>query len=70
MTVSARLVRFRWGDSVLELEGHRFGVGPARGGARTRYGSVTESRTRLPRDAERLDVLVHSLAGMLAELTP
>lgn len=59
-TLSARIVRFRWGDSVLEIN-RRPGTGlQVTGGSRTRLGRQDPER--------RAETLKHYLAGAVADL--
>lgn len=74
--VRARVVRFRWGDSVLEVEGRRR---PPEGGAwaaagtratdRAPGGGAVSNRARVPRHGMGSETAVHYLAGVLAELS-
>jgi hypothetical protein len=67
-TLSARIVRFRWGDSVLEIEGRREKEARSGEGFRLAQGFVTSHRARLSRTGEREDVLVRYLVGVLADV--
>jgi hypothetical protein len=67
-TVSARIVRFRWGDSVLEIERARRTEKEIDVGVRLGQGVTMTNRVRLPRAAERADVLTQYLVSAFAEL--
>ena len=59
-TLSARIVRFRWGDSVLEINMRGTGL-QVTGGSRTRLGRQDPEK--------RAETLKHYLAGAVADLT-
>lgn len=67
-TFSARIVRFRWGDSVLEIERSVRTEKEIDVGVRLGQGVSMTNRVRLPRAAERADVLTQYLVGAFAEL--
>lgn len=67
-TLSARIVRFRWGDSVPEIEGTRRTEEEIDVGVRRGQGITMTNRVRLPRAAERSDTLTQYLVSALADL--
>lgn len=68
-TVSARIVRFRWGDSVLEIQHARRAQNEIDAGVRLGQEVTMTNRVRLPRNAERAEVLTQYLVSALAELS-
>ncbi len=69
-TLSARIIGFRWGDRVLEIEGPGPGASEGRCGGDVRPGPRCRTlvRARLVPAGERVDVLVRYLAFALADL--
>lgn len=68
--VSARVVRFRWGDSVLEVEGRRRSPEAGTGATDRVTGRVgVSNRARVPRNGMGAEVAVRYLAGVLADLS-
>jgi NAD(P)-dependent dehydrogenase (short-subunit alcohol dehydrogenase family) len=59
-TLSARIVRFRWGDSVLEINRHPGTSPQVTGGTRTRLGRQDPER--------QAETLKHYLASAVADL--
>jgi hypothetical protein len=67
--ISARIIRFRWGDSVFEIDGHRrLTKSTTATGDRLSSGVGMRTRARVPRRGVGEGVAMSYLAGILADL--